>query len=305
MTTRVIFMGSPQFALPVFKDLAKKYQVAGVVTQPDRPAGRGRKLTSPPIKQAALELGIPVIQPEKMKEPGVFEQLTAWQPDVIVVAAFGQILRKNVLELAPFGCINVHASYLPRWRGAAPIQAAILNGDEFTGVSIMKLDPGIDTGPVYTQRKEMICDEDTAVSLEERLSLLGAELLMETLPGILSEKLTPSTQDENLATYASMLHKEDGLLDWSQPAKQLALKVRAFYDWPGAYFMKDDLKIKVRKTLVQSDARLNPGEFGQHKGYPAVGTSTGGLELIELQPAGKSWMDGRSFLNGNPGWLTQ
>ena len=305
MTIRVTFMGSPQFAVPVFKELVKMYQVVGVVTQPDRPAGRGRKLTSPPIKQAALEFGIPVIQPEKMKEPGVFEQLTAWQPEVIVVAAFGQILRKNVLELAPFGCINVHASYLPRWRGAAPIQAAILNGDEFTGVSIMKLDPGIDTGPVFTQRKEMIRAEDTAVSLEERLSFLGAELLMETLPGILSGDLTPSAQDENLATYASMLKKEDGLLDWSLPAEQLALKVRAYYDWPGAHFIKDAVKIKIRKSLVLSDLNLNPGEFGQHKGYPVVGTSTGGLALIELQPAGKSWMDGRAFLNGDPGWLTR
>lgn len=298
-------MGSPQFAVPVFKDLAKMYQVVGVVTQPDRPAGRGRKLTAPPIKQAALEYGIPVIQPEKMKEPGVFEQLTAWQPDVIVVAAFGQILRKNVLELAPFGCINVHASYLPRWRGAAPIQAAILSGDEFTGVSIMKLDPGIDTGPVYTQRKEVIRDEDTAVSLEERLSFLGAELLMETLPGILSGDLTPSAQVETRATYASMLHKEDGLLDWGQPAEQLARKVRAYYDWPGAYFMKEGLKFKLRKTQALSDLHLKPGEFGQHKGYPVVGTATGALALIEIQPAGKSWMDGRAFLNGNPGWLTQ
>ncbi len=305
MTTRVIFMGSPQFAVPVFKELIKIYQVVGVVTQPDRPAGRGRRLTAPPVKQAALEFGIPVIQPEKMKEPGVFEQLTTWQPDVIVVAAFGQILRKNVLELAPFGCINVHASYLPRWRGAAPIQAAILNGDEFTGVSIMKLNPGIDTGPVYTQRKELIRDEDTAVSLEERLSFLGAELLMETLPGILLGDLTPSEQDENRATYASMLKKEDGLLDWSQPAEQLARKVRAYYDWPGAYFIKDGLKVKLRKTRNLSDLHLKPGEFDQIKGYPVVGTATGGLALIEIQPAGKSWMDGRAFLNGNPAWLAQ
>ncbi len=305
MTTRVIFMGSPQFAVPVFKELVKIYQVVGVVTQPDRPAGRGRRLTAPPVKQAALEFGIPVIQPEKMKEPGVFEQLTTWQPDVIVVAAFGQILRKNVLELAPFGCINVHASFLPRWRGAAPIQAAILNGDEFTGVSIMKLDPGIDTGPVFTQRKELIRDEDTAVSLEERLSFLGAELLMETLPGILSGDLTPSEQDETRATYASMLKKEDGLLDWSQPAEQLARKVRAYYDWPGAYFIKSGLKVKLRKTRTLSDLHLKPGEFGEHKGYPVVGTATGGLALIEIQPAGKSWMDGRAFLNGNPAWLAQ
>jgi len=295
-------MGSPQFAVPVFSALADQYEVVGVVTQPDRPAGRGRKLTPPPVKQAAVDLKIPVIQPEKMKEPGAFEQLTAWQPDVIVVAAFGQILRRNLLELAPFGCINVHASYLPRWRGAAPIQAAIMNGDAFTGVSIMKLDPGIDTGPVYSQQKEFIREEDTAQSLEERLSLAGAQLLIDTLPAILSGKLLPTPQDDALATYASMLHKEDGLLDFNQPAGQLALKVRAFYDWPGAYFLKGDLKIKLRKVSVLSGSALPPGGFGQVDGYPVVGTSSGALQLIEMQPAGRGWMDGRAYLNGNPDW---
>jgi len=302
-TARIIFMGSPQFAIPVFGRLAEKYRMVGVVTQPDRPAGRGRKLTSPPVKEAALEMGIPVIQPERMKESGVFEQLTAWQPDVIVVAAFGQILRRNVLELAPFGCINVHASYLPRWRGAAPIQAAILSGDIFTGVSIMKLDPGIDTGPVYTRQREIIREEDTAASLEERLSYIGADLLMNTLPGILSGERMPTPQDESLATYASMLHKEDGLLDFNQPAAQLALKVRAFYDWPGAYFLKGDVKIKLRKVLPLPDVQCIPGEFCLVQGYPTIGTSAGALQLIELQPAGKGWMDGRAYLNGNPDWL--
>ena len=302
-TARIIFMGSPQFAIPVFGRLAEKYRMVGVVTQPDRPAGRGRKLTPPPVKEAALAMGIPVIQPERMKESGVFEQLTAWQPDVIVVAAFGQILRRNVLELAPFGCINVHASYLPRWRGAAPIQAAILSGDIFTGVSIMKLDPGIDTGPVYTRQREIIREEDTAASLEERLSYIGADLLMNTLPGILSGERMPTPQDESLATYASMLHKEDGLLDFNQPAAQLALKVRAFYDWPGAYFLKGDVKIKLRKVLPLPDVQCIPGEFCLVQGYPAIGTAAGALQLIELQPAGKGWMDGRAYLNGNPDWL--
>lgn len=303
MTSRIIFMGSPLFALPVFKALAKEYPVVGVVTQPDRPAGRGRKMTPPPVKQAALELGLPLIQPEKMKEPGVFEQLEAWQPDVIVVAAFGQILRKNVLELAPFGCINVHASFLPRWRGAAPIQAAILSGDEFSGVSIMQLDPGIDTGPVFAQRKERILASDTKVSLENKLSFLGSALLMETLPEILAGRLSPQPQEETLATYASMLHREDGLLDFNQQAASLSLKVRAFYDWPGAYFLKGEQKIKLRKTqaLVQSHLRI--GEHGQVDGYPVIGTASGVLQLIELQPAGKNWMDGRDYLRGNPDWL--
>lgn len=299
---RIIFMGSPDFAVPIFEELVKSYRVVGVVTQPDRPAGRGRKMTSPPVKVASLAHNIPVIQPEKMKEPGVFEQLVEWHADAIVVAAFGQILRKNVLELTRFGCINVHASYLPRWRGAAPIQAAIMHGDRYTGVSIMKLDPGIDTGPVFEQKKVEITGEDTAVTLERKLSAEGAKLLINTMPLILSGELNPVPQDENLATYAAMLHKGEGLLDFREPAEEISLKVRAFYDWPGAYFVRNEIKIKVRKTRVITKIALNPGEFGQLEGYPAVGTSSSSLLLIELQPAGRNWMDGRDFLRGNPDW---
>lgn len=300
---RIIFMGSPDFAIPVFESLASAYQVVGVVTQPDRPAGRGRKLTAPPVKIAAQSHGIPVIQPEKMKEPGVFEQLTTWNADAIVVAAFGQILRKNVLELTEFGCINVHASYLPRWRGAAPIQAAILSGDSYTGVSIMKLDPGIDTGPVFAQQKVTILEDDTAVSLEARLAEVGADLLMTTLPEILAGRLVPKPQDESRSTYAAMLKKEDGLLDFTSSAAELALKVRACYDWPGAYLLLGGQKIKIRKAKAAPGSLLSMGERGQVDGYPAVGTSSGVLELIELQPAGRNWMNGRDFLRGFPGWL--
>lgn len=296
-------MGSPEFAIPVFESLASTYQVVGVVTQPDRPAGRGRKLTAPPIKAAALVHGIPVIQPERMKEPGVFEQLVEWNADAIVVAAFGQILRKNVLELTEFGCINVHASYLPRWRGAAPIQAAILSGDAFTGVSIMKLDPGIDTGPVFARQKVVILEDDTAVSLEARLAVEGAGLLMKTLPEIFASRLVPEPQDETRSTYAPMLKKEDGLLDFSSTAVELALKVRAFYDWPGAYLMIGGQKIKVRRAMAIPEDHLSVGQRGQRDGYPAVGTSSGELKLIELQPAGRNWMDGRDFLRGFTSWL--
>ena len=229
-------MGSPDFALSTLRALHENYSVVGVVTQPDRAAGRGRELKSPPVKTLALELGIPVIQPEKLREPEAMEQLRAWSPDVIVVAAFGQILRQDVLDLPKFGCINVHASLLPRWRGAAPINAAILHGDEETGITIMKMDAGLDTGPILTQRSVRIQPDETAGSLFETLSQLGADLLLDTLPGYISGEIKPRPQPEEGATYAGMLKKEDGLLDFSRPAEELERKVRAFNPWPGHLF---------------------------------------------------------------------
>src|SRR5574338_773945 len=192
--TTVVFMGSPDFALPTLRALAQNYTVVGVVTQPDRASGRGREVKAPPVKTLALEFGIPVMQLEKLRQPEAMEQLRRWAPDLIVVAAFGQILKKDVLELPRFGCINVHASLLPRWRGAAPINAAILHGDQETGVTIMQMDVGLDTGPMLRQRPIPITHEDTAGSLFEKLSTIGAELLIETLPDYLSGSLTPTLQ---------------------------------------------------------------------------------------------------------------
>src|SRR5215217_6355124 len=194
LSTRVVFMGSPDFSLPTLQALAKTYDVVGVVTQPDRASGRGRELKAPPVKMLALKLGIPVMQPEKLRLPEAMEQLRAWHPDLIVVAAFGQILRKDVLDLPPYGCINVHASLLPRWRGAAPINAAILHGDEETGLTIMQMDVGLDTGPMLTQRSIRITPEDTAGSVFEKLSTIGADLLIETLPDYVSGKIKPIPQ---------------------------------------------------------------------------------------------------------------
>ncbi len=210
--TTVVFMGSPDFSLPTLRALSQAYDVVGVVTQPDRASGRGRELKAPPVKTLALELGIPVMQPEKLRQPEAMEQLRAWSPDLIVVAAFGQILRKDVLELPRFGCINVHASLLPRWRGAAPINAAILHGDEETGVTIMIMDVGLDTGPMLSKRSIRLTRDDTAGSAFEKLSRLGADLLIETLPDYLSGKLTPAPQPEEGVTYAPMIKKEEGRL---------------------------------------------------------------------------------------------
>ncbi|NTU57171.1 MAG: methionyl-tRNA formyltransferase, partial [Anaerolineales bacterium] len=205
--TRIVFMGSPDFALSALRGLVgrgesetRPYDVVGVVTQPDRASGRGREMKAPPVKLLARELDIPVIQPEKLKQPDAMEQLRAWSPDLIVVAAFGQILRKDVLELPRFGCVNVHASLLPRWRGAAPINAAILAGDEETGVTIMQMDAGMDTGPMLAKRSIRLTRDDTAGSVFQALSTLGADLLLETLPDYLTGKLVPQPQPEEGVT---------------------------------------------------------------------------------------------------------
>lgn len=305
MNVRTVFMGSPDFALPTLARLNELVNIVGVITQPDRPAGRGRVMTPPPIKVLAEQLGLPVIQPEKMRLPEAQAALQEWSPDLIVVAAFGQILRQNVLDLPRFGCLNVHASYLPRWRGAAPIQAAILAGDEFTGVSIMRMDAGIDTGPVLAQRKIAILPEDTAGTLSDRLAQAGADLLAETLGAYLENRITAQPQDERLATYARMLKKEDGLLDFSQPAAYLERQVRAFQPWPGAYFMWSNAPLKVGKARVDNSRTLQKGQRGAVAGYPAVGCAEGVLVLEEVQPAGKKMMSGDVFLRGAAHWLDE
>lgn len=299
---KIIFMGSPDFAVGTLRALHESYPVLGVVTQPDRAAGRGRELKPPPVKVLALELGIPVIQPEKLREPGAMEQLRAWSPDVIVVAAFGQILRQEVLDLPPFGCINVHASLLPRWRGAAPINAAILHGDEETGITIMKMDAGLDTGPILSQRSMRIKPDETAGSLFDKLSALGTDLLLDTLPGYLAGEIQPRPQPKVGSTYAPMLKKEDGLLDFSHPARELERKVRAFNPWPGAYFEWDGNLLKVHSASIGL-GKMRAGDRGIYLGLPAVGTSENLLVLGEVQPAGKKSMPGKAFLAGARNWV--
>ena len=300
---KVVFMGSPDFALPSLRALANVYDVVGVVTQPDRASGRGRVLKSPPVKLLARELDVPIIQPEKLRTPEAMEQLRAWIPDLIVVAAFGQILRKDVLDLPRYGCINVHASLLPRWRGAAPINAAILHGDEETGVTIMKMDAGLDTGPMLAQRSIRLTREDTAGSVTETLSHLGADLLIETLPDYLSGKIQPVPQPEEGVTYAPTLKKEEGRLDFTSPAEELERRVRAFHPWPGSFMDFDGALLKVHRAHVVQEA--GNAEIGQkliYQGQPAVGTRGGLLILDEVQPAGKKPMNGKSFLAGARHW---
>jgi methionyl-tRNA formyltransferase len=299
-------MGSPDFAVPALDALCGRYPVAGVVTQPDRPVGRGGALRSPAVKEAAQRLGLAVIQPERLKTPAAMEQLLAWAPDMIVVAAFGQILRPEVLNLPRYGCINIHGSLLPRWRGAAPIQAAILAGDQETGITIMKMDPGVDTGPMLDRRSIPIDSDDTAGSLFEKLSRLGAELLLNTLPGYISGELVPQPQPEEGASYAPMLKKENGRLDFSRPAVELERRVRAMHPWPGAFLEWQGGPLKVHKAhtaIVPAGLVQEPGTHRVHNGLPAIHGGEGTmLVLDEIQPAGKKPMPGKAFLAGSRNW---
>lgn len=298
-------MGSPDFAVPILKKLAENYTVCGVVTQPDRPAGRGNLITPPPVKAAAMDLELPIIQPVRLREPGVFERLQEWGADVIIVAAFGQILRQNVLDLPKYGCVNVHASLLPRWRGAAPIQAAILAGDAVSGVSLMRMDAGIDTGPVYMQEQLEIEPDDTTLTLRDRLAEAGANLLVQSLPKIITGELAAKPQDDSTATYAPKVGKEQALLDFNLPARQLERRVRAFTPWPGTYFSIDGQNIKVTKAKARSAKTANAGCRTIDGGFPSIGTVEGELILLEVQPAGKKAMRGDVFLNGFRNWLSK
>ena len=298
---KIVFMGSPDFAVPALRALAAHYPICGVVSQPDRPSGRGLALTPPPVKLAALELGLPVIQPEKLRAPEAFQQLQDWEPDLIVVVAFGQILRANVLDLPKYGCINTHASLLPRHRGAAPIQAAILAGDAETGVTIMKMDAGLDTGPMLSRRAIPIDPQDTGGSLFDKLSKLGGELLVETLAGYLAGEILPQPQPEAGVTYFGMIKKEDGLLDFNLTAQELERKVRAFSPWPGTIFEWNGLPLKIHRAHCQA-GNAAPGERVVQDGLPGVGTRDGLIVFDELQPAGKKSMPGKAFLAGARGW---
>jgi methionyl-tRNA formyltransferase len=302
MPEKLVFMGSPQFALPILRLLAERWQVVGVVTQPDQPAGRGQVLTPPPVKVLALELGLEVIQPKRLREEPAMAQLRLWQPDLIVVAAFGQILRPAVLELPRLGCINVHASLLPRWRGAAPILAAILHGDDRTGVTIMRMDAGVDTGDILSQEPVPVQPTDTSRSLSVRLAEAGAKLLVDTLPKYISGQIQPQPQDNTLATYAPLLKKEDGNLDFTQPAEDLARRVRAFNPWPGAFTLWKGQVLKIHQAHAVDVSGSNPGTRRIFQGLPAIDASGGLLVLDEVQMAGKRPMEGKVFLNGARDW---
>lgn len=296
-------MGSPEFALPTLSSLHDEHQLLAVVCQPDRRAGRGRQLHPPSVKRFALDHGLPLLQPDRIAEPGVLEQLADLQPQIIVVAAYGQILPQALLDIPSVGNVNVHASLLPRWRGASPIQAAILHGDPLTGVTIMEMDAGMDTGPILSQAEIAIDPTETGDSLSAKLAPLGARLLIETLPPYADGSLQPEAQDDSQATIAPRLQKADGALDFLRPANDLERQVRAYHPWPGTYLMWNGLRLAVHTARVVPNSGSVPGKVLLHDGYPAVGTSHGSLVLEQVQPAGKQKMPGTAFLNGAPAFL--
>lgn len=295
---RVVFMGTPAFAVPSLQTLLADCAVVGVVTQPDRPAGRGQRLVESPVKQAALAAGVPVIQPHRLRQPEAMAQLSAWAPELIVVAAFGQLLKPEVLALPRHGCLNVHASLLPRHRGAAPIAAAILAGDAETGVTLMQMGPGLDTGPMLARAATPILPEDTTAILTDRLAVLGADLLGTHLPAYLAGALNAAPQDDALATYAPQLTKEAGHLDFSQSAEALARRVRAMTPWPGAFAYWHAQPLKVLRAAVAPAPAGEPGEVVGTPAGPVVVCGAGALLLHELQPAGKRPMAAGDFLRG-------
>jgi methionyl-tRNA formyltransferase len=297
---RIVFMGTPDFAVPSLEALDGQQEVVGVVTQPDRRAGRGRKLIASPVKHVALERGLALFQPESLRQPEAVAHLADWHPDVIVVAAFGQILLPAVLALPPHGCINIHTSLLPRYRGAAPIPAAILAGEAVTGVTIMRMDDGLDTGPILAQAEWPVAPDDTTASLTAKLADLSAELLLDTLPGWLAGEIRAREQDDSLATYCGHITKEDGRLEWTRPAAYLDRQVRACHPWPGAYTTWQGQQLKVLRARPWSEwpGKGQPGQVVETESGIGVVTGQGLLLLVEVQPAGKRPMPAGAFARG-------
>jgi methionyl-tRNA formyltransferase len=300
---RILFMGSPQFAVPGLRALASNYNLIGVVTQPDRPAGRGKTLRPSAVKTVAEDLDLNILQPKIIRNEDVIRHIQRLDPECIIVAAYGQILPQNILDIPRFGCLNIHASLLPRWRGAAPIQASILHGDEETGISIMLMDAGLDTGPILTQARLDILENETSGDVANRLSIVGADLLMETLPAYFGGEIDPIPQNDNLATYAPMIKKSEGVLDFNKPSIQLSRQVRAFEPWPTSYFYWDEKRIVVKKASSAVWKNMEPGQVILLDPYPAITTPDGVLVLEEIHPAGKKIMPGDAFLRGSPEFI--
>jgi methionyl-tRNA formyltransferase len=299
---RIIFAGTPDFSVPCLQALRDAgHEVVAVYTQPDRPAGRGRKLTPGPVKEAATALGLPLFQPTSLRDPEAIATLRDLGADLMVVVAYGLLLPQAVLDIPRLGCVNVHASVLPRWRGAAPIQRAILAGDRESGVTIMRMEAGLDTGPMYLIRRLTLDPRETGGSLHDKLSLLGATALVEALPGIAAGSLVPESQDDSQANYAHKLAKAEAEVDWSQPAVAIDRLIRAFDPWPVAQTQLDGASLRLWGCDL-SDLAPPPGAepgqvIGASKAGILVATGAGVLRLTRLQPPGKRPMSTAEFLN--------
>lgn len=299
---RTVFMGTPEFAVGSLQGLLDSgVNLVGVYTQPDRPKGRGKKLAASPVKQLALEHGIPVFQPQKLRHPDAVKELQELQPDLIIVVAYGQILPKAVLEIPSHHCINVHASLLPKYRGAAPINKVIIDGETETGVTTMLMDVGLDTGDMLIKRSLEIDKNETAGQLHDRLARLGREALEETLLQLCAGTLGAEKQNDALSCYAPMLKKEDGLIDWKKPAEEIHNQVRGLDPWPGAYTYLDDEVLKIAATEVVEDISGDPGTIlSADKTGVCVACGEGALVIGELQLPGKKRLSAMNFLSGRP-----
>ena len=302
MKVRTVFMGTPQFAVTILESLLQgSYQVLAVYTQPDKPAGRGRPVVFPPVKKLALERQIPVIQPETFKSSEVVEKLASFQPELIIVAAFGAILPPEVLSLPKFACLNVHPSLLPRHRGPSPVANTILCGDELTGVTIMLMDAGLDTGPILAQEKAGISFMNTTGSLSSTLADVGAKLLLETLPKWLGGELRPQAQDESQATCSKLITSKDAEIDWHLSTLELWRRVRAYNPWPSCYTWYQGKRLKIHKAIPFGD--VADGEIGEVVALaepPGVGVVTrqGILGLCQVQLEGRRAISANDFVRG-------
>lgn len=298
---RIVFMGTPDFAVASLDALVEAgHEITAVITQPDRPKGRGNKMAFPEVKTRALELNIPVYQPETVKDESFLQLLRGMTPEVIIVVAYGRILPEAVLKLPPYGCLNVHGSLLPAYRGAAPIQRAVLNGDSETGVTIMQMDLGMDTGDILTQKTAEITAEDTTGTMFDRLAILGGKLLVETLDLLQAGQIIATPQDESKATYAEKVLKSHEVIDWQQSAEQIFHQIRGLAPAPGAYTLLKEQRIKIWRSRYQSEnTAKKPGEVVAvtAEGF-LVQTGQGVLEVLEVQPAGKKAMPAKAFCNG-------
>jgi methionyl-tRNA formyltransferase len=299
---RIVFMGTPEFAVPSLEALLRSDDhVVGVVLQPDRPKGRGQQIVAPPVKLVAERAGIPVLQPLKIRTPEFLQALSSWQPDLIAVAAYGRILHTPILSLPSKGCVNVHGSLLPKYRGAAPIQWAVINGETETGITTMLMDEGMDTGPMLLQERLEIMPDDTAGTLAPRLAELGGRLLVETIAYLKAGTLTPKRQDDTQATLAPLLKKEDGLINWTMSAESLANRVRGLSPWPGAYTFFGEERWNVWMVVPSKSAGTDkPGTIvAVDKQSILVATGEGLLDLQEIQTANSKRMPVSQFLTGH------